>query len=83
METIQTRIKAVLDDLGVDQRMATPDAHLVRDWGLDSLDVSDLMMRLEKQFQLTIPDSEWSRLDTYGAVLCYLTRRMEARGESV
>ncbi|CCH56518.1 hypothetical protein BN8_05863 [Fibrisoma limi BUZ 3] len=50
----------------------TPDTHLVRDLGLDSLDVVDLIMQLEQTFGIRIPDQDYSLLGTFQDVVSYV-----------
>ncbi|WP_128545146.1 acyl carrier protein [Larkinella soli] len=72
MET-QTQIATLLAELtGVSASAITPEAHLVRDLGLDSLDTVDLIMQLEQTFGISIPDQDYPRLMTVRAIGEYL-----------
>jgi len=79
-ETIAERVKqAVVDALGVDEEEVTPDARIVDDLGADSLDVVQLALQLEDEFDLEIPDADAHGMATVQAVIDYVTRRCEAR----
>lgn len=60
-----------------DVRLAT---QLQRDLGAESLDVVELVMELEDEFEVTIPDAEYEKLRTVGDVLRLLRRMRESPG---
>ena len=58
-EEILTKVQEVLEDaLGVDEDEVTADATLMGDLGAESIDVLDIMFRLEKEFSIKIPREE-------------------------
>ena len=60
MSDIQNRVKAIIvDKLGVDESEVKPEATFTNDLGADSLDTVELIMELEKEFNITIP---WAML---------------------
>lgn len=74
-------MKAQLIDLlsrttGLSETAISPTAHLTRDLGLDSLDVVDLVMQLEQQFGLSIPDEDYKLLTTVEEINGYLEKRI-------
>ena len=58
-ENIEERVKEIIADrLGVDPEEVTPDASFVEDLGADSLDTVELVMALEEEFGVEIPDED-------------------------
>ena len=67
MSDIQNRVKAIIvDKLGVDESEVTPNATFTNDLGADSLDTVELIMDLEKEFNITIPDDHAEKITTEG-----------------
>ena len=59
MSEIQERVAAIIvDKLGVSESQITPEATFAQDLGADSLDTVELIMELEKEFDITIPDAD-------------------------
>ncbi|HWK03967.1 MAG TPA: acyl carrier protein [Puia sp.] len=70
---ISTRVKAIIvDKLGVDESMLTSNASFTNDLGLDSLDVLETFMALEKEFGVRIADEDMEKLTTMGSVIDYI-----------
>lgn len=62
-EQIERKVKNILtDQLGVDAEEVTPEATLCDDLGADSLDVVEVVMALESEFGIEIPDEDADRL---------------------
>ena len=73
MSSIADKIKeTVAEQLGVDGEKITPDATFVDDLGADSLDVVELVMALEEEFEIEIPDEEAEKLQTVQNVVDYV-----------
>ncbi|HEX9510971.1 MAG TPA: acyl carrier protein [Puia sp.] len=73
---ITSRIKAIIvDKLGVDESVLTGNASFTNDLGLDSLDVLETLMALEKEFGLRIDDEDMEKLTTVGSVIDYIIER--------
>lgn len=67
------KVKAIIvDKLGVDEAQVTPEASFTNDLGADSLDTVELIMELEKQFSITIPDEESQNIQTVGDAIAYI-----------
>ena len=70
MSDIQNRVKA--DKLGVDESEVKPEATFTNDLGADSLDTVELIMELEKEFNITIPDDQAEKIATVGDAIAYV-----------
>lgn len=72
--------KKVMDiiarQLGVDREIVTPQANVVDDLGADSLDVVELVMELETEFDLEIPDEEAEKIRTVKDIVEYLAKSL-------
>ena len=67
------RVKAVIvDQLGADESAVTMEASFVDDLGADSLDIVELIMGLETEFDIEIPDSDAEKVVTVGDVVDYI-----------
>lgn len=67
------RVKQVIvDQLGVDEEAVTMEASFVEDLGADSLDIVELIMGLETEFDIEIPDEEAEKISTVGDAVNYL-----------
>lgn len=65
-------IEIVADQLSIDPEDITEDSHLVDDLDADSLTVIDLVMCLEDEFGIEVPDDEVENLKTVGAIAHYI-----------
>ena len=73
METMFERVRAILArQLRVDAAKVTMDAQIKKDLGADSLDILQLLMRLEDQYGITIPDKALATFTTVADVVKYL-----------
>ena len=73
METMYEKVQAILArQLRVDPAIVTLDAQIKKDLGADSLDILQLLMRLEDQYGITIPDKALATFNTVGDVVTYL-----------
>lgn len=73
METNQERlIEIIAKQLGVDADKVTADASFMEDLGADSLDTVELVMALEEEFDIEIPDSDAEKIQTVQDALSYL-----------
>ncbi len=67
------KVKAVVVDLlGVDESAVTMEASFVDDLGADSLDIVELIMGLETEFNLEIPDDQAEKISTVGDAVNYI-----------
>ena len=65
-------IAIVADKLGRDIAEITPEKSFVNDLGADSLDIVELIMALEEEFDLEIPDSDAEKIATVGDAVNYI-----------
>ncbi|MBC3786237.1 acyl carrier protein [Spirosoma utsteinense] len=76
LDQINSRLQAILSNIGVKFNTLTEQAHFNRDLGLDSLDVTDLLVQVEDSFSIRIPDDVWWKLKTVGQLTNYLIDEM-------
>ena len=72
MTTFEKVKKIVAEKLGVPEEKVTEEAAFVNDLGADSLDVVEFVMEVEKEFNITIPDEEATKLATVGDAVKYI-----------
>ncbi len=72
MDTFAKIKEVIVDKLGVEEDKITKEAHFVDDLGADSLDTVELIMQLEEEFSIEIPDEDAETLTTVGAVIDYI-----------
>ena len=78
MSDIQNRVKAIIvDKLGVDESEVKPEATFTNDLGADSLDTVELIMELEKEFNITIPDDQAEKIATVGDAIAYVEANVQ------
>lgn len=70
--TLERITKIVVDRLGVDESKVTLDASFKDDLGADSLDVVELVMELEDEFDMEISDEEAEKIVTVGDAVNYI-----------
>ncbi len=69
---IHQRLLTVLVDMGLSINAITDQANFTRDLGLDSLDVTDLLLQVETAFGIRIADEDFWKLTTVGALKEFL-----------
>tara|TARA_B100000902_G_scaffold137093_1_gene135307 strand:- start:4818 stop:5051 length:234 start_codon:yes stop_codon:yes gene_type:complete len=75
MSDVNTKVKAIIvDKLGVDENEVTNDASFTNDLGADSLDTVELIMELEKEFDIQIPDDEAEGIATVGDAITFVEK---------
>ena len=65
-------VEIIVDKLGVDAAEVKYEASFTNDLGADSLDTVELIMELEKQFDVTIPDTDAEKIHTVGDAVAYI-----------
>jgi acyl carrier protein len=73
MSDIATRVKEIIiDKLGVDESEVTPEASFNNDLGADSLDIIELIIEFEKEFNIEISDDQAESIGTVGEAIQYI-----------
>jgi acyl carrier protein len=75
-DAIFEKVKAIIvDQLGVEEEEVTPEAHFIEDLGADSLDIVELIMALEEEFEIEVPDEDAEKIATVGDAVEYIKER--------
>ena len=73
MANIAERVKKIIiEKLGVDEAQVVPAASFTADLGADSLDIVELIMEFEKEFEIAIPDEQAETIASVGDAIKYL-----------
>lgn len=73
---VADKVKSIIvEQLGVDEEEVTPDASFVDDLGADSLDTVELVMALEEEFEIEIPDEDAEKILTVGKAMEYIKEK--------
>jgi acyl carrier protein len=73
-------IELAAEQAGVNPAQVTPDSHFVNDLNYDSLDAVNLIMEVEDEFELSVPDDVAQTLDTVGKLVDYVLAHAGAGG---
>lgn len=68
----------VVKQLGVSAEEVVPEASFVDDLGADSLDIVELLMAMEEEFEVEIPDEEAEKIQTIAAAVRYLEDKLNS-----
>jgi acyl carrier protein len=68
--------KIIVEQLGVEESQVRPEAKFIEDLGADSLDTVELVMALEEEFGLEIPDEQAEKILTVGDAVQYIKDRV-------
>ncbi len=70
---IETKVKQIImDKLGVEESQIVPEAEFQKDLHADSLDTVELVMALEEEFGLNIPDEDQEKIRSVGQAIDYI-----------
>jgi acyl carrier protein len=76
---VESKIKTIIaEQLGVKPEEVTPNASFVDDLGADSLDTVELIMALEEEFNVEIPDEDAEKMKTVGDAIKYIEEKASA-----
>ncbi len=74
--SVQEKVRGIIaEQLGVKPEEVTPQASFIDDLGADSLDTVELVMALEEEFGIEIPDEEAEKLVTVGDAMKYIEEK--------
>lgn len=72
-ESIAEKVKAIIiEQLGVEGEEITMNSSFIEDLGADSLDIVELVMALEEEFEIVIPDEDAEKIRTVGQAVKYI-----------
>ena len=78
-QEIFEKVKAIVaDQLEVDPEQIKPESSFANDLGADSLDTVELVMALEEEFGIEIPDEVAEQIDTVGKAVDHISSKVEA-----
>jgi len=76
----EDKIKTIIaDQLGVKFEEVTQEASFVNDLGADSLDTVELIMGLEEEFEIEIPDEDAEKIKTVGDIIKYIEEKIHTK----
>ena len=79
MSAVEEKVKSiVVNQLGVNEEEVTKEASFVEDLGADSLDIVELVMALEEEFGIEIPDEEAEKIRTVGEAIGFIEAKSQA-----
>ena len=74
------KVKDIIEkELGVEREKLTADASFIEDLGADSLDIVELVMEFEKEFNIDIPDEDAEKMRTVGDAMNYLREKVKSK----
>lgn len=74
--SIVDKVKAIIvEQLGVEEADVKIESSFIEDLGADSLDIVELVMALEEEFEITIPDEDAEKIRTVGEAVSYIQER--------
>ena len=76
-DVVQRVKELVAERMGVDEEQITEDTHFVNDLQSDSLDMAELVIDLEEEFDMSISDEEAQEIETVGEAVEYIHENQE------
>lgn len=75
MSDIEAKVKEIIvDQLGVNAEQVTPEAKMIEDLGADSLDAVELVMAIEEEFEIEVPDEDAEKLSSVNDIISHVTK---------
>ena len=79
MASVEERVvDIVAEQLGVEKDKITRETHFVNDLGADSLDTGELVMELEEEFDISIPEDSAEKIQRVGEAIDYIEKAQQA-----
>ena len=79
-EEIEVKVKDIVSEqMGVDKGEITLETSFVNDLNADSLDTVELVMELEDEFDMNIPDEDAEKIQTVGAAVEFIEKQIQAK----
>lgn len=76
---VEERVRTIIcDQLAVEADKVKPASSFIEDLGADSLDIVELVMTMEEEFDMDIPDEEAEKMKTVGDVINYISAKSNA-----
>jgi acyl carrier protein len=72
-------IEIVCENLAVNKEQVNRNTSFIDDIGADSLDIVELIMELEEEFEITIPDDQAEKIKTVGEAIDYIQREIDKK----
>jgi acyl carrier protein len=80
MENVAERVKGIIaEQLGVKKEEIKPESSFVDDLGADSLDTVEVVMALEEEFGIEIPDEDAEKMSTVGEAINYIEEKVKKK----
>lgn len=77
---VAERVKSIIaSQLGVNEGEIKPESSFVEDLGADSLDTVELVMALEEEFSIEIPDEDAEKMTTVGEAVKYIENKISTK----
>lgn len=67
----------IVEQLGIDESKVTPDASFIDDLGADSLDMVELIMAIEEEFEIEVPEEEAENIVTVSDAMNYIGSKIK------
>jgi len=81
VEEVATKVKKVIaEQLGLNENEIKPEASFLNDLGADSLDIVEMVMTLEEEFNTEISDEEAEKIQTVQEAIDYIVGKMAEQG---
>lgn len=81
MSDLEAKLKKIIaEQLMVEESQLTPEAHFIDDLGADSLDTVEMVMEIEDEFGIEVPDEDAEKMGTVGDAINYVKSKVAEAG---
>ena len=78
--SVEAKVKSIIaEQLGVGEDEIKPESAFIEDLGADSLDIVELIMELEEEFEINIPDEQAEKIKTVGEAIDYIEAEIKKK----